>query len=181
MKARVTQLDALRVGEAVVHEVPLIAPRHLNDRIVPRAVDARRRVFADNQIIGGKLYRPQRFPRAESLLLDSNGRLWVGTLYGLYVWAAGPATDTAPPLAAGHPTLLMPRDNEPHGINSERVHQFYEDAHQLLWLAASAGGVNKVDLRQRASGLLRHQLTGRLELSNANNYVNAVYRDITWN
>ena len=120
---------------------------------------------------------PQRYPRVQSLLLDSSGRLWTGTLYGLYVWAAGPATDAAPPLAPGHPTLLLPRDNEAHGINSERVHQLYEDPHQLLWLASSAGGLNKVDLRQRAFGLLRHQLTGRPELSNANNYVNAVYKE----
>jgi len=120
---------------------------------------------------------PQRYPRVQTLLLDSGGRLWAGTLYGLYVWPAGATTGTAPPLAAGRPTLLLPRDNEPRGINSERVHQLYEDPHQLLWLAASAGGLNKVDLRQRAFGLLRHQLTGRPELSNANNYVNAVYRE----
>ncbi|RZK62236.1 MAG: hybrid sensor histidine kinase/response regulator, partial [Hymenobacter sp.] len=120
---------------------------------------------------------PQRYPRVQSLLLDSGGRLWTGTLYGLYVWAAGPLTAAAPPLAPGPPVLLLPRDNELHGINSERVHQLYEDPHHLVWLAASAGGLNKVDLRQRAFGLLRHQLTGRPALSNANNYVNAVYKE----
>ncbi|MEJ7662054.1 MAG: two-component regulator propeller domain-containing protein [Hymenobacter sp.] len=120
---------------------------------------------------------PQHYPRVQTLLLDSFGRLWAGTLYGLYVWEAAPATGTAPPLQTARPTLLLPRDDEPHGINSERVHQLYEDPHQLLWLCASAGGLNKVDLRQRAFGLLRHSLTGRPELSNANNYVNAVYQE----
>ncbi|WP_162549869.1 hybrid sensor histidine kinase/response regulator transcription factor [Hymenobacter nivis] len=120
---------------------------------------------------------PRRYPRIQALHLDSFGRLWAGTLYGLYVWEAGPATGTAPPLQTTRPTLLLPRDGEPHRINSERVHQIFEDQHQLVWLCASAGGLNKVDLRQRAFGQLRHQLTGRPTLSNANNYVNAVYKE----
>jgi signal transduction histidine kinase/ligand-binding sensor domain-containing protein/DNA-binding response OmpR family regulator len=120
---------------------------------------------------------PHHYPRIQALHLDSFGRLWAGTLYGLYVWEAGVATGTAPPLQTVRPTLFLPRDSEPHDINSERVHQIFEDRHQLVWLCASAGGLNKVDLRQRAFGQLRHQLMGRPTLSNANNYINAIYKE----
>jgi signal transduction histidine kinase/ligand-binding sensor domain-containing protein/DNA-binding response OmpR family regulator len=120
---------------------------------------------------------PHHYPRIQALHLDSFGRLWAGTLYGLYVWEAGLATGTAPPLRAARPTLFLPRDGEMHGLNSERVHQIFEGRDQLVWLCASAGGLNKVDLRQRAFGHLRHQLTGQPALSNANNYINAIYKE----
>lgn len=120
---------------------------------------------------------PQHYPRIQALRLDSFGRLWVGTLHGLYVWEAGTATGTAPPLQPGRPTRFLPRDGQPYSLNSERVHQLLEDNHQIMWACASAGGLNKVDLRQRAFGRLRHQLTGQSGLTNANNYINAVYKD----
>jgi signal transduction histidine kinase/DNA-binding response OmpR family regulator/sugar lactone lactonase YvrE len=120
---------------------------------------------------------PQHYPLIQALHLDSFGRLWAGTLYGLYVWEAGVVTGTAPPLRTARPTLFLPRDGEVHGLNSERVHQIFEGRDQLVWLCASAGGLNKVDLRQRAFGQLRHQLTGQPALSNANNYINAIYKE----
>ena len=120
---------------------------------------------------------PHHYPRIQALHLDSFGRLWAGTLYGLYIWEAGAVTGTAPPLRAARPTLFLPRDGEVHGLNSERVHQIFEGRDQLVWLCASAGGLNKVDLRQRAFGQLRHQLTGQATLSNANNYINAIYKE----
>jgi signal transduction histidine kinase/DNA-binding response OmpR family regulator/sugar lactone lactonase YvrE len=120
---------------------------------------------------------PHHYPLIQALHLDSLGRLWAGTLYGLYVWEAGVVTGTAPPLRTARPTLFLPRDGEVHGLNSERVHQIFEGRDQLVWLCASAGGLNKVDLRQRAFGHLRHQLTGQPALSNANNYINAIYKE----
>ena len=120
---------------------------------------------------------PHHYPLIQELHLDSFGRLWAGTLYGLYIWEAGAVTGTAPPLQAKRPTLFLPRDGEVHGLNSERVHQIFEGRDQLVWLCASAGGLNKVDLRQRAFGQLRHQLTGQPALSNANNYINAIYKE----
>jgi len=120
---------------------------------------------------------PQHYPRLQALRLDSYGRLWAGTWHGLYVWEAGAVTGTAPPLRPAPPTRFLPRDGQPYSINSERVHQLFEDGHQLMWVCASAGGLNKVDLRQRAFGRLRHQLTGQAGLTNANNYVNAIYKD----
>ncbi|MBO2030383.1 response regulator [Siccationidurans ginsengisoli] len=119
---------------------------------------------------------PHRYSRIQALRLDSFGRLWAGTLQGLYVWEAGAVTPDAPPLQ-GTPTRFLPRDGQPYSINSERIHQLFEDGHQVMWLGASAGGLNKVDLRQRAFGRLRHQLTGQSALNNANNYVNAIYKE----
>ena len=119
---------------------------------------------------------PHRYSRIQALHLDSYGRLWAGTLQGLYVWEARTGTASTPPLQAT-PTRFLPRDGQPHSINSERVHQLLEDSHQVMWLCASAGGLNKVDLRQRAFGRLRHQLTGQSALNNANNYVNAIYKE----
>jgi signal transduction histidine kinase/ligand-binding sensor domain-containing protein/DNA-binding response OmpR family regulator len=122
--------------------------------------------------------QPQTYPQLQSLLLDSFGRLWVGTIYGLYVWEAGAITGNAQPLRAT-PTLLLPQDGEPFGINSERVHQIFEDRNQIVWLCASAGGLNKVDLRQKPFGRLRQQLSGSSTLSN--NYVNSVYKEESQN
>jgi ligand-binding sensor domain-containing protein/signal transduction histidine kinase/DNA-binding response OmpR family regulator len=119
--------------------------------------------------------QPLVYPQLQSLLLDSFGRLWVGTIYGLYVWEAGTATGTAPPLRAGAPTLLLPTDGEPYSLNAERVHQLFEDRTQVMWLCASAGGLNKVDLHQKPFGRLRQQLAGQATLPN--NYINAVYKE----
>ncbi|GAB3573248.1 two-component regulator propeller domain-containing protein [Hymenobacter daeguensis] len=119
--------------------------------------------------------QPQTYPQLQALHLDSFGRLWVGTIYGLYVWEAGTVSGSTPPLRPGPPALLLPKDNEPFGINSERIHQIFEDRNQVVWLCASAGGLNKVDLRQKPFGRLRQQLSGSSTLSN--NYVNSVYKE----
>jgi signal transduction histidine kinase/ligand-binding sensor domain-containing protein/DNA-binding response OmpR family regulator len=119
--------------------------------------------------------QPLTYPQLQSILLDSYGRLWVGTIYGLYVWEAGPVTGSAPPLRAAPPTLLLPKDGESFTINSERIHQIFEDRNQVVWLCASAGGLNKMNLRQKPFGQLRRQLQGQATLSN--NYVNALYKE----
>jgi len=114
------------------------------------------------------------YPQLQTIRLDSFGRLWVGTIYGLYVWEAGAVTGSAPPLGAA-PTLLLPTDGEPFSINSERIHQIFEDRTQVMWLCASAGGLNKVDLHQKPFGQLRRQLSG--QATRPNNYINAVYKE----
>jgi ligand-binding sensor domain-containing protein len=114
------------------------------------------------------------YPQLQTIRLDSFGRLWVGTIYGLYVWEAGAVTGAAPPLGAA-PTLLLPTDGEPFSINSERIHQLFEDRTQVMWLCASAGGLNKVDLHQKPFGQLRRQLSG--QATRPNNYINAVYKE----
>ena len=115
---------------------------------------------------------PLTFPNVQALRLDSFHRLWVGTLYGLYVWEAGPTTGLGPPLGAA-PTLLLPTDGLPFSFNSERVQSLFEDRTQVMWLCASAGGLNWVDLRQKPFSQLRQRQAGQAVL--ANNYVNAIY------
>jgi len=126
--------------------------------------------------------QPQTYSQLQSLLLDSFGRLWVGTMYGLYVWEAGMATGASPPLRGTQPTLLLPDNGEPFSINAERVHQIYEDRNQIVWLCTSAGGLNKVDLLQKPFSRLRRQQTSQATLPN--NYVNTIYkeesRDLLW-
>jgi signal transduction histidine kinase/ligand-binding sensor domain-containing protein/DNA-binding response OmpR family regulator len=117
---------------------------------------------------------PQKLPLVLSLWHDSFGRLWAGTLYGLYVWEAGANTGLAPPLLPT-PTLLLPQDGVPNALNSERVHQLFEDRNHVLWLCASAGGLNNVDLHQKKFGLLRRQLDG--PLTTVNNYINTIYKE----
>jgi signal transduction histidine kinase/ligand-binding sensor domain-containing protein/DNA-binding response OmpR family regulator len=134
-------------------------------------------VSAANRRAGRELAahpQPLAYPQLQALLLDSFGRLWVGTIYGLYVWEAGAVTGTAPPLRPA-PTLLLPTDGEPNGLNSERIHQLFEDRTQVLWLCASAGGLNKVNLRQKPFGQLRRRRAGQAAL--ANNYINAIYKE----
>ena len=118
--------------------------------------------------------QPYQYPQLQSMLLDSFGRLWVGTIYGLYVWEAGPVTGTAPPLRPA-PTLLLPREGSTDALNSERVHQLFEDRTQVLWLCVSAGGLDRVDLRQKPFSWLHREPGGQATLPN--NYVNAVYQE----
>ena len=118
---------------------------------------------------------PQACREIHDLRLDSFGRLWVGTDYGLYLWAAAPATGTAPPVQPTPPVLFLPVGGDPFSLQSERVHQLFEDRNQVLWLGASAGGLNRLDLRQKPFGHLQQQLAVQPTLPN--NYVNAIYKE----
>lgn len=89
--------------------------------------------------------------------LDTFGQLWVGTDYGLYSWPAAPVTGTAPPLQVAQRRLFLPVSGDPFSLQSERLHQIFENRNQVLWLAAPAGGLNKLDLRQKPFGHLQHQ------------------------
>jgi ligand-binding sensor domain-containing protein len=73
----------------------------------------------------------------ECISIDSFHRLWVGTNFGLYCWE-----DISEParVLENKPQVFLPKDDNPNSINSGRVHQVYEDANHILWLAASAGG-----------------------------------------
>jgi signal transduction histidine kinase/ligand-binding sensor domain-containing protein/DNA-binding response OmpR family regulator len=118
---------------------------------------------------------PQPCRDIHAIHLDTFGQLWVGTDYGLYSWPAGAVTGTAPPLLAGQRRLFLPVSGDPFSLQSERLHQIFEDRNQVLWLAAPAGGLNKLDLRQKPFGHLQRQLTSQPTLPN--NYVNAIYKE----
>ncbi|PKK37121.1 hybrid sensor histidine kinase/response regulator [Siphonobacter sp. SORGH_AS_0500] len=113
------------------------------------------------------------FAEIESLYLDSAHRLWIGTSYGLLLVNAG--TLAGVPVDEKQVHIFLPHDNDPHSINSVRVHNMMEDRFHNVWLATSAGGLNLLKLQSKAFGLLRRQMLG--STTPAHNYINAVYKD----
>ncbi|MEZ0487344.1 two-component regulator propeller domain-containing protein [Fibrella aquatica] len=124
---------------------------------------------------------PQQIQAIECIYLDSFGKLWVGTNFGLHVWPKQISTDGTNrlPVSTDQPDTFLPLDDDPYSINSGRIHQIFEDRTQILWLAASAGGLNKVDLRHKPFDNLQRQFAQRPTLPN--NYINAIYKDETRN
>lgn len=118
---------------------------------------------------------PQLMPGLECLFFDSMGQLWAGTIYGLYMWQPRTTSGSDLPVQTEKPSLFMPRDDDPLSINSARIHQIFEDTNQILWLSASAGGLNKINLRYKPFVNLYRQYAQRPTL--ANNFVNALYKD----
>ncbi|WP_375447558.1 two-component regulator propeller domain-containing protein [uncultured Fibrella sp.] len=124
---------------------------------------------------------PQPIQAIECIYLDSFGKLWVGTNFGLHVWPKQTTTGggTIPPVSTDQPGTFLPLDDDPYSINSGRIHQIFEDRTHILWLAASAGGLNKVDLRHKPFDNLQRQFSQHPTLPN--NYINAIYKDETRN
>lgn len=118
---------------------------------------------------------PQTVTATESICSDSFGRLWVGTIFGLYMWE--PRSEPSPliPVLHDKPTTFLPVDVDPFTINSGRIEQIFEDRNQVLWLSASAGGLNKVNLRHKPFKNLQRRPAEYPTLTN--NYVNAIHKD----
>ncbi|GAB3951187.1 two-component regulator propeller domain-containing protein [Spirosoma harenae] len=117
---------------------------------------------------------PQTFRSIGCLHRDSFGHLWIGTDFGLSMVPVQLSAGGSPAIS-GEMTTYWPLDADPFSINSGRVHCILEDRFQVLWLAASAGGLNKIDLRQKPFGHLCRQLSQQPTLSN--NYINSVYKE----
>lgn len=122
---------------------------------------------------------PQPCRNIRAIHLDTFGQLWVGTDYGLYSWPPGPATGSAPPLQLAKRRLFLPVSGDPSSLQSERLHQIFEDQNQVLWLATPAGGLHKLDLRQKPFEYLQRHFIGQPLLSS--NYVNAIYKEESTN
>ena len=119
------------------------------------------------------------FAAIESLFLDSRHRLWISTNYGLLLMNAGAVTASAPPVNEQQVRTFLPLDTDPASINSVRIHDILEDRFHNLWFAASAGGLNLLNLRAKPFGLLRRQMVG--QTTPANNYINALFKEPTGN
>ena len=113
-------------------------------------------------------------PNPDCFWLDSFGRLWIGTNYGLFMHEAD-TTGQGPPIARGNGHPFLPLDTDPFSLNSGRIHQIMEDQFHNLWLATSAGGLSKINLLAKPFGHLRRQVSGSPTLSN--NYINAICKD----
>ncbi|WP_375436450.1 two-component regulator propeller domain-containing protein, partial [uncultured Hymenobacter sp.] len=168
------------VAQPTAFLAPTVRQLHL-DRQGDLWVSTGQQVFwlANQDRLAGRVGAAQPLPRlfqdVQTLYLDSFRRLWVGTSYGLHLWEAAPATGHTIPLEPQEAALFLPVPGKPYGLNSERVYQIFEDKNQILWLAASAGGLNRVDLRQKPFGHLNQQIAQHPTLPN--NFVNAIYKE----
>ncbi|MEA5257898.1 two-component regulator propeller domain-containing protein [Arcicella aquatica] len=116
----------------------------------------------------------------ECIYLDSFNQLWVGTNYGLRFWPAKtPILANTIPIDIDKPTTFLPLDGDQNSINSGRVHQVFEDNNQNIWLAASAGGLNRVNLRRKPFYNLQRQFSQHPTLPN--NYINCIHKDVVKN
>ncbi|MCE7043225.1 hybrid sensor histidine kinase/response regulator transcription factor [Dyadobacter sp. CY312] len=113
------------------------------------------------------------FHGLQCFYMDSAGRLWMGTNFGV-VMMPDPGTYLSQP-EKNKLQNFLPVDGDEHSINSGRIHQIVEDSFNNLWLAASAGGVNKVHLHPRRFGKIQRRSSGGRTLPN--NYVNAIHSD----
>lgn len=119
----------------------------------------------------------QQFSEIGSVFVDSFQHLWVGTNHGLYYWATVPKSTESTYLTTWKNTIqrFLPTDGDPYSINSGRVHQILEDKYHNLWLAASSGGLNKVDLKRKPFFVIQRQFGTASSLPS--NYINAVLLD----
>ncbi|WAC13014.1 hybrid sensor histidine kinase/response regulator transcription factor [Dyadobacter pollutisoli] len=116
---------------------------------------------------------PEFFYEMQCLYPDSFGRLWIGTNFGLHL-IENPETYLQNPHSQ-RVHHYAPQDSDPSSINSGRIHQIMEDTFGNLWLAASAGGVNRIRLQSKGFHHLSREVSGKPTLTN--NFVNAVTRD----
>ena len=90
------------------------------------------------------------------------GRLWIGTNFGLYLIENLEAYLKDPSSQTVH--HYSPQDSDPSSINSGRIHQIMEDTFGNLWLAASAGGVNRIRLQSKGFHHLSREVSGKPHL-----------------
>lgn len=121
-----------------------------------------------------KIYHGHTFRDLSDLLLDSFGRLWIGTSFGLYILHNGSPTSRVP-FDGATLTLFEPQDDNPFAISSSRIHKLYEDRFKTVWIAASSGGINKVDLLAKKFGHIRRRPSGHASIPN--NYINTLHID----
>ncbi|MCD8539727.1 MAG: hypothetical protein LRY55_08120 [Leadbetterella sp.] len=102
---------------------------------------------------------------------DSFKRLWIGTNFGLHL-----IEDIRPEggdLLAYRNRVFSVDSENPFTINSNRVHQVFEDSFNNLWFAASSGGLNKINLLAKPFGIINR--TNNHELPD--DYINTIGND----
>lgn len=110
-----------------------------------------------------------KFNYMTSLLEDSYKRLWIGSRTGLYL-----LTDIVenPERITFRTEHFSPKDNDPSSLNYHLIHNMIEDGFNNLWIAASAGGLNKLNLLPKPFYHL-HKRFGGLP----NDYTNTICQD----
>ncbi len=122
---------------------------------------------------------PQSVLGTEYIYLDSIGHLWVGTTFGLYMWnrTLQPVPSSHISIQADQVSTFLPSGDYASNINSGRIEQIFEDRNQILWLSTAAGGLNKVNLRDKPFSTLERRDGGRI--TQMSNTVNCIQKDET--
>ncbi len=116
-------------------------------------------------------YLDNRFSYITSLLEDSYQRLWIGSRTGLYLISQIGQEPGSAPLKC-KTNHFTPDDSQPSGLNYHLIHNMVEDSFNNLWIAASAGGLNKVNLLPKPFFRLFKEAGGL-----PNDYTNTICRD----
>jgi signal transduction histidine kinase/DNA-binding response OmpR family regulator/sugar lactone lactonase YvrE len=111
-------------------------------------------------------YIDRKFPNITTLFEDTYRRVWVGTRNGLFL--IDPTSDKAAP----HIEHFIPDSKDPASINYHLIHQITQDNFNNLWIAASAGGLNKVNLVPKPFFNLQKEVGGL-----PNDYTNSICMD----
>lgn len=116
-------------------------------------------------------YLDNRFSYITSLLEDSYQRLWIGSRTGLYL-ISGIRQEPGISSLKCRTNHFTPDDSQPSGLNYHLIHGMVEDSFNNLWIAASAGGLNKVNLLPKPFFRLSKEVDGL-----PNDYTNTICRD----
>ena len=102
---------------------------------------------------------------------DSFGRFWIGTNFGLHL-IRNIRPENGGRLTYDDRVFSVDADN-PFAINSNRVHQVFEDSFNNLWFAASSGGLNKISLLAKPFRMINR--TNNRELPD--DYINTLWNE----
>ena len=107
---------------------------------------------------------------------DSFKQFWIGTNFGLHL-IRDIRVESGDLLTYHHRVFSVDSDN-PFAINSNRVHQVFEDSFNNLWFAASAGGLNKINLLAKPFGVINRMNNHELP----DDYINTLWneKDVLW-
>lgn len=137
-------------------------------------------VASDNlvaRIMPGEIRRlKDPFASINCIYEDSFKRLWIGTNFGLHL-IENIRPESGDLLTYRNRVFSIDSDN-PFAINSNRVHQVFEDSFNNLWFAASSGGLNKISLLAKPFGVINRMNNHGLP----DDYINTLRneRDVLW-
>jgi signal transduction histidine kinase/ligand-binding sensor domain-containing protein/DNA-binding response OmpR family regulator len=114
------------------------------------------------------------FASINCIFEDSQKRLWVGTNFGLHLIKNLQKNSDISQLVYDR-QVLSAVGQAPYSLNSNRVHQLIEDRFNNLWIAASAGGLNKISLLAKPFHHLKRDVNEPNSL--ADNYINTICTD----
>lgn len=116
------------------------------------------------------------FASINCIFEDSFKRFWIGTNFGLHlIRDIRPEGDN---LLTYHDQVFSVDSDNPFTINSNRVHQVFEDSFNNLWFAASAGGLNKINLLAKPFGVINRMNNHELP----DDYINTIWneKEVLW-